>query len=675
MRAFFIRPFGEKAGIDFDRVERELIQPALELLNMRISGSTTGSILKQGNIREDMFRLIAAADLVIADISIHNANVFYELGMRHALKRRGTFMIRSDTAQPHPFDLQTDRYFAYNASNPRANVAGLAQALRSSLASPEPDSPMFALLPMLTPHGRKQLVKVPASFREDVERAQDGKQFGKLRLFAHEVAAFEWDQEGWRMIGDAQFTLRAFRDACDTFEQLRHTEGAHVHANLRLGTIYQRLAQQAAPAKKRDLMISSAQAIQRVIDAAPDRDNLVEAHCLLASNEKSRWIDELAELPSARQPGATLDSRHFDRMLDEYVLAASLDLNAHYPAINALGALKIRRACAEALPRQWADQHRDDDSARRALAAIDKLIGHLESTLQLALGLDELTGKHAAEPDRWARGSRADFHLLTDYERAPIVRRCYREAAMGNDWFALEAAKRNLNIYKSLGLFEPGVSAALDEIDAAMAVSGKPPEAYDKVLVFTGHMVDDPGKPGAQPRFPNTPAAIARARALIYEAVQAELAGCAGKVLGIAGGACGGDILFHEVCAELAIPTRLHLALPVAQFQVQSVQRGGPDWVARYHVLTRKHTPWVLQDSENMPAWLVDKLDYNVWERTNLWMIFEAMSVGTDDLTLLALYNREREADGPGGTTHLLAEAKTRGFKPVELDARALLAA
>ena len=34
----------------------------------------------------DMFQLLLTADLVVADISIHNANVFYELGMRHALR-------------------------------------------------------------------------------------------------------------------------------------------------------------------------------------------------------------------------------------------------------------------------------------------------------------------------------------------------------------------------------------------------------------------------------------------------------------------------------------------------------------------------------------------------------------------------------------------------------------
>ena len=37
-----------------------------------------------GNIRADMFALIIEADLVICDITVHNANVFYELGIRHA---------------------------------------------------------------------------------------------------------------------------------------------------------------------------------------------------------------------------------------------------------------------------------------------------------------------------------------------------------------------------------------------------------------------------------------------------------------------------------------------------------------------------------------------------------------------------------------------------------------
>ena len=42
-------------------------------------------------------------------------------------------------------------------------------------------------------------------------------------------------------------------------------------------------------------------------------------------------------------------------------------------------------------------------------------------------------------------------------------------------------------------------------------------------------------------------------------------------------------------------------------------------------------------------------------------------------MTLIALYNPEREPDGPGGTGHLVEEARKWGFKSVELDARELL--
>ena len=91
---FIVRPFGMKEGIDFDAVEQLLIQPALKAAGQE--GNTTTNIAEAGNIREDMFRLLVTADLVIADLSIHNANVFYELGIRHGLRPQGTLLIRAD---------------------------------------------------------------------------------------------------------------------------------------------------------------------------------------------------------------------------------------------------------------------------------------------------------------------------------------------------------------------------------------------------------------------------------------------------------------------------------------------------------------------------------------------------------------------------------------------------
>jgi hypothetical protein len=80
MRAFIIRPFGTRKGINFDNVEQTLVGPALQ--NICAEGRTTGEILEAGNIRIDMFQQLLVADLVVADITTNNPNAYYELGIR-----------------------------------------------------------------------------------------------------------------------------------------------------------------------------------------------------------------------------------------------------------------------------------------------------------------------------------------------------------------------------------------------------------------------------------------------------------------------------------------------------------------------------------------------------------------------------------------------------------------
>src|ERR1700741_2562743 len=113
-RAFVIRPFGTKTDsarteIDFERVHQELILPAL--MNAELGGGTTGEIVEPGNIREDLFALIIEADLVVCDMTVHNANVFYELGIRHAPRKKRSVLIKGGPVKDGtPFDLLTDRY-------------------------------------------------------------------------------------------------------------------------------------------------------------------------------------------------------------------------------------------------------------------------------------------------------------------------------------------------------------------------------------------------------------------------------------------------------------------------------------------------------------------------------------------------------------------------------------
>src|SRR5688572_3593975 len=144
MRAFVIRGFGQKAGVDFDRVHADLIGPALEAVGA--GGGTTGEIVEAGNVREDMFRELVLADLVVADVSVHNANVFYELGIRHAVRNRATVLIRA-RIDAVPFDLRADRYLSYDPASAAGSLPELVRVLRDTLASERIDRPVYRLLP------------------------------------------------------------------------------------------------------------------------------------------------------------------------------------------------------------------------------------------------------------------------------------------------------------------------------------------------------------------------------------------------------------------------------------------------------------------------------------------------------------------------------------------------
>jgi hypothetical protein len=684
-RAFIVRPFGAKEGIDFEEVERRLIAPALDAL--RIEGRTTGEITRQGNIREDMFRLLVLSDIVIADVSIYNANVFYELGIRHGLQDRHTLLIRAEGSKDkYPFDLQTDRYFLYDPAAPTKHLDAFREALRSTLDSPAKDSPVFQLLPRLRPHDRYALMVVPWDFQEQVARAEKGHHAGDLRLLAEEARGFEWGSGGLRLVGDAQFGIRALAGAKETFETLREVDPNDFQANYRLGTIYQKLAESAANFNiKLDYITRSEQAIARVLErtqppvdyveppkeSAERRFHRAEAHSLLGSNAKTRWLEQWMRSPAELRETTALRSPHLAASIEHYLAGFAEDLNSFYPGINALAMLKIQLHLVRKLPAIWEEGFDDQDKAAGTLKECERRAERIAAALHLALGMDEAIARRGEKRDIWNDISRADLLFLTS-EKPAQVGSAYGKALANANRFHVDAARRNILLFRDLGLLPENVKAALDQMRQAAPEKVPPPE---RVVLFTGHMLDAPGRAPDKARFPPTPKAEHKGREMIEDALRKEMKEEGGVSLGMAGGACGGDILFHEVCGTLGIPTQLFLALPEAKFQVESVNRGGPAWVERYKELCEHVPPRVLADSKELPRWLADKKDYDIWQRNNFWMMFNALATDAQRLTLVALYNRERDPDGPGGTAHLVEVAAKWGFKTVELDARELLKA
>jgi hypothetical protein len=200
-----------------------------------------------------------------------------------------------------------------------------------------------------------------------------------------------------------------------------------------------------------------------------------------------------------------------------------------------------------------------------------------------------------------------------------------------------------------------------------LARNGLP--SFQRAIVFTGHMIDAPGR--QKPRFPNEKAPLAAAA--IDEAVREISRGEPKACIGFAGGASGGDLLFHEACARQDIVSRLRLSLPVRQFLATSVAPGDADWVPRFHAIAGRlrDVTEILQSSEDLAPWLRDKKDYNVWGRTNVWLLEDALASGAPEVHLLALWNGEA-GDGPGGTAHLIELARQRNVNTHILDTKIL---
>jgi len=84
----------------------------------------------------DIWQLINKAGLIIADITIHNANVYYELGIAHALGKE-TVLIRRLNGDKTPLDIVLWRYFEYDPQKTSEFADTLAKIFGNYKAKPK----------------------------------------------------------------------------------------------------------------------------------------------------------------------------------------------------------------------------------------------------------------------------------------------------------------------------------------------------------------------------------------------------------------------------------------------------------------------------------------------------------------------------------------------------------
>jgi O-acetyl-ADP-ribose deacetylase (regulator of RNase III) len=109
------RPDGTEVEINFDYVYHNLIKTAVESLGVECD--RCDEIIDTGSIHAKMFNGIFGADVAIVDVSFMNPNVYYELGVRHALNEHVTLVIRKNSNQPPPFNINGLNVLGYDIDN------------------------------------------------------------------------------------------------------------------------------------------------------------------------------------------------------------------------------------------------------------------------------------------------------------------------------------------------------------------------------------------------------------------------------------------------------------------------------------------------------------------------------------------------------------------------------
>jgi len=162
---FIIMPFGKKKvgdqEIDFDAIYEQIFAPAVAKVPLPEGGylepRRTDKDFFSGNISVEMFSYLEYSRFALADISGLNANVFYELGVRHRAHQAGTAIFRQ-AGSPIPFDINNIKAFDYDyqpQSEREKSLDLITKVLTESLKYNRLDSPVQIALAAQLAHAGK----------------------------------------------------------------------------------------------------------------------------------------------------------------------------------------------------------------------------------------------------------------------------------------------------------------------------------------------------------------------------------------------------------------------------------------------------------------------------------------------------------------------------------------
>jgi hypothetical protein len=325
-------PFGDKkdaAGkmIQFDKVYEQIIQPAIEdagLVPIRADEELT-----RGSIHKPMYERLILCDFAVADLTTANANVFYELGIRHAVRPGSTVLLFAKEARL-PFDvagLRTLQYAIQGGGLPAkisSTRAALAKHLRHMRKQRDDDSPVFELLkpfPALIDHLKTNTL-------QDIKDATRQEQ--KLRKATTQPALKAFQESLGALDGVESAVLiklfLAYRDV-KAWQSMIDLAAAMPKPLARTVMVREQLALALNRAGK-------SKEAERVLNALiAERGGSSETYGILGRIYKDRWQKATSQILAKGELG---------RAIDAYMKGFEADWRDAYPGINAVTLMEVQ---------------------------------------------------------------------------------------------------------------------------------------------------------------------------------------------------------------------------------------------------------------------------------------------------------------------------------------------
>lgn len=338
---FALMPFGRKRDavgneIDFDAVYADVIASAISQAGLdpiRADEERDG-----GFIHKLMFERLLLCPYAVADLTLANANVFYELGIRHAVRPHSTLLLYNPGAQRLPFDVAPLRAMPYavDAAGHVKDADKIREAIRARLEDardPATDSPLITLLEGYEP---PQLSRLKTDvFRDRVRYAESVK-----------AALRQARRDGLEAVRAVRDSLGNLRDTeagvlVDLLLSLRDV-GAWSDINELVETMPRAIAETVLVQEQYGMALNRASrsdeavlVLQRVIDKAGPSS---EAFGILGRVYKDLWRHAIETGDAPRAAG------YLERAIETYRQGFMADWRDAYPGINLATLLRLRNA-------------------------------------------------------------------------------------------------------------------------------------------------------------------------------------------------------------------------------------------------------------------------------------------------------------------------------------------